>query len=171
MAWPVTRSTGFVVTAAAWNEVVNALSGWGGNVNAGGHNLSNLGALSAATGAFSGAVSAGSVASSGAITGLSVSVDCATGGVSGLFSDGATSTLQIFHGMSGFGNALVLNTMGGAQFVLATGSAARMYFDSAGWVYLPNLPGYSGEIAAAAAGVPSGAIYWNTTTNSLMRKS
>lgn len=45
MAWPVQRTNGFVIDATAWNEVVAGLSAWGGDVNAGTHNLSNVGTL------------------------------------------------------------------------------------------------------------------------------
>ncbi len=46
MAWPVQRINGFIIDATAWNEVVAALSAWGGPVNAGGNSLANLGVVS-----------------------------------------------------------------------------------------------------------------------------
>lgn len=63
MAWPPARANGFVIDATAWNQVVAALSAWGGTVNAGGNDLGNLGNITFRSGAgvngnmaFSGAV-------------------------------------------------------------------------------------------------------------------
>jgi hypothetical protein len=43
MAWPNSaRATGYVVTAADWNEVAAALALWGGNVDADGNDLENV---------------------------------------------------------------------------------------------------------------------------------
>lgn len=52
MGWPALRSNGFVIDETAWNEVVASLSAWGGDVNAGGHNLSNLAILTFAVGGY-----------------------------------------------------------------------------------------------------------------------
>jgi hypothetical protein len=54
MAWPVQRTNGFLLDATAWNEVVAALSAWGGDVNAGAHNLSNVAVLSFGAGGYVG---------------------------------------------------------------------------------------------------------------------
>lgn len=54
MPWPnSSRATGYVVTAANWNEVAAALSTWGGDVNGAGGTLSNVAAVSA-TGVITG---------------------------------------------------------------------------------------------------------------------
>lgn len=51
MAWPPTRANGFVLDADALNEIINALRGWGGDVNGNGYDLANVGNIFLAAGA------------------------------------------------------------------------------------------------------------------------
>lgn len=74
MAFPPLVVTGQIVAASHINSIRNGLITWGGNVSGGGNNLSSVGAISAASGAFTGAVSAASVAATGAVSGASASI-------------------------------------------------------------------------------------------------
>lgn len=58
MAWTADVTTGGTITAAIFNAVKNSISAWLGNVNAGGHNLLNVGTITFAAG---GAYGAGAV--------------------------------------------------------------------------------------------------------------
>jgi hypothetical protein len=203
-SWFPTRAAGFVVSHTEWNAALAAMADWLGHVNAGGFNLSNVGAfnggamtltgaLSGASASFTGAVTADSVrmiASLGLATdendtGIALQVDTGPGagqtkffvgtGFAGTFMNsmeqgvGWTSKplyVQYNGGTTIFGGPIsALSTI-----VFSPGGTPRLAIDASGWISAPNLPGYSGETAAASAGVPSGAWYWNTTNNSLMRK-
>lgn len=50
MAWTSDVSVGATLTAALFNAVKNSIAGWLGDVNAGGHNLLNVGNITFATG-------------------------------------------------------------------------------------------------------------------------
>jgi hypothetical protein len=49
MAWPATVSSGQIIASAKTNEIIAALALWGGNVSAGGYNLTNLAQLHGAS--------------------------------------------------------------------------------------------------------------------------
>lgn len=69
MAWPPSnRAVGYLVTNTDWNDVAAALSLWGGNVDAGAYNLTNVSQISV-KGATSGSTAiAASAAASGTLT-------------------------------------------------------------------------------------------------------
>lgn len=69
MAWPPSnRAVGYIVTNTDWNDVAGALSLWGGNVDAGAYNLTNVTQVSV-NGATSGSTAiAASATASGTLT-------------------------------------------------------------------------------------------------------
>lgn len=99
MAFPPLVVSDEIISAAHVNSIRNALLTWPGDVSAGTHNLSDVGALGAVSGAFSSALTAASITVTAAVTGatgvFSGAVTVASLTASGALSAAATSVTTL----------------------------------------------------------------------------
>lgn len=110
MPWPnSSRPTGHVVTAANWNEVVAALSLWGGNTDAAGYQLQNLSTVRGGDGStISNLLVAGGTGTTSTLT-LRPTTGVGTTNsdiIFGVGNNGGTEAMRILHsGRVGVGTA------------------------------------------------------------------
>lgn len=131
MAFPPLVASGDLIAASHVNAIRNGQMTWAGDVDADGHNLSDVGTLTAVTGTFSGVLSGASAAITGAVTAASITVTASVTAATGAFSGAVTvASLTASGAVSGatgtFSGAL---SSGAASFTGPSGGTSASFSD------------------------------------------
>lgn len=168
MPWPnSSRATGYVVTAANWNEISAALELWGGNTDAAGYNLNNCPLITGGSGTTStltlqptsGNGGTGSdlifkVGNNGAVQAMRVLADGSVG--IGPSNTSPTGTLHVYNATAGTGVTTVRVRAGAGQ----SGAELQQWQDSSGTTFASLVKAsYGANLILSTGTVNEGAYF------------